>query len=349
MCLRATFTGVVIALLVSALAAPTPAAAAVIARSAARHLLALAGTPVFADAYDAAASEPRVSLGRDGRLTVLLLGSDWRPSRGGERTDTIIVMSINPKSGEMAAVSIPRDTARIPLPNGSTYSGRVNALFGHFRARFRSREAGLLELKRTLAHVLKIEIDHYAMLRFDGYESLVDEIDGVRVDVRSAVRDWVHFPVAEDWELRGTSTPQCTNLYKTVAYSGQPGYYCHRALYYVQSRKGPANSDFKRTRRAQDIVAAALGRVHGRGSGANLEALMAAIGSTRSGRQLTTDIPINMSNALYMYGLAGKVNLTRQAVLSPSKYSARIPGTQRYQLRLAAVRQLTRAWFAPVR
>lgn len=37
----------------------------------------------------------------DGRLTVLLLGSDHRPTLSGERTDVIMVMTINPNTGNM--------------------------------------------------------------------------------------------------------------------------------------------------------------------------------------------------------------------------------------------------------
>ncbi len=65
--------------------------------------------------------------GRDlgqGRLTVLLLGSDKfnsscnnRGDLGGERTDTIMFATINPQTGRVALASLPRDT--IQLPSGT--------------------------------------------------------------------------------------------------------------------------------------------------------------------------------------------------------------------------------------
>ena len=64
-------------------------------------------------------SRPRpglpIDLGKDGRLTVLLLGSDWRKTGGGERTDVMMVATIDPTNGLAAVASIPRDMERIPL------------------------------------------------------------------------------------------------------------------------------------------------------------------------------------------------------------------------------------------
>src|SRR5689334_11607352 len=57
-------------------------------------------------------------LGTDGRFTVLLLGSDYRPAHPGNRTDTIMVVSVDSSTGSVAAASIPRDTANFPLPGG---------------------------------------------------------------------------------------------------------------------------------------------------------------------------------------------------------------------------------------
>src|SRR5688572_29085410 len=57
-------------------------------------------------------------LGTDGRLTVLLLGSDYRPAHPGNRTDAIIVVSVDPTTGEAAGFSVPRDTSGFPLAKG---------------------------------------------------------------------------------------------------------------------------------------------------------------------------------------------------------------------------------------
>ena len=57
-------------------------------------------------------------LGRDGRFTVLLLGSDAGPSRVGARTDSMILLSIDPRTRSALMIGIPRNLDRIPFPPG---------------------------------------------------------------------------------------------------------------------------------------------------------------------------------------------------------------------------------------
>ncbi len=100
-----------------------------------------------------------VSTGSDGRLTILLLGSDSRTG-GVSRTDTIMVFSV--RGNSISIASIPRDTGRIPNPSGGTYSARVNALF---------RQLGANEFMRVMENLLGIEIDHYALVTFFGFHA----------------------------------------------------------------------------------------------------------------------------------------------------------------------------------
>ena len=68
-----------------------------------------------------------IDYGTDGRLSVMVIGSDYRPWKGGERMDAVMVATINPSTHQMAAVSIPRDTAVLPLPNNDPWKGRRGA------------------------------------------------------------------------------------------------------------------------------------------------------------------------------------------------------------------------------
>ena len=76
-------------------------------------------------------------LGTDGRLTVLLLGSDRfdaactdRGGLGGERTDTIMFATINPRNGKVAMASLPRDTIQVPIGPGQVYGPKITGRFG---------------------------------------------------------------------------------------------------------------------------------------------------------------------------------------------------------------------------
>jgi anionic cell wall polymer biosynthesis LytR-Cps2A-Psr (LCP) family protein len=305
-----------------------------------------------------AAQASSVSHGKDGRLTVLLLGSDYRPTLAGERTDVIMVMTINPKNGRMAAVSIPRDIAQVRLPNGSVYSGRVNGMYAYYKKTL-GKAAALARFESIIEHNLQVEIDHHALIRFNGLTALIDEVNGLSVDISREIRDpkfWddpnkprgIFFPQANDWPLKG-SAPMCNGLYRTKAYTGQLGYKCERALVYVRSRKGAGNSDFKRARRQQGVVAAAIEKVIHRGNGANLASLLGR--ANNLGNAFYTDIPLTLANANQLYGLLNGSVLPndRRVVLKPTAYATRIQGTATYRLNLSAVRKLTAAWFAPVR
>ena len=50
------------------------------------------------------------------RLNILLLGGDADRGRVGTRTDTVILASINTKTGDTTLFSLPRNTARMPFP-----------------------------------------------------------------------------------------------------------------------------------------------------------------------------------------------------------------------------------------
>ncbi|MFO7533505.1 MAG: LCP family protein, partial [Candidatus Limnocylindrales bacterium] len=120
-------------------------------------------------------------LGQDGRLTVLILGSDLRKGIPGERTDAIIVATIDPASGEVAMVSLPRDTVNVPIAPGKVYSGRINALLGDYQRSSGKKKVALNKLRETLGYAFDIEIDYYAMVDFSGLVRLVDSIGGVRI------------------------------------------------------------------------------------------------------------------------------------------------------------------------
>ena len=68
------------------------------------------------------------------RLNILLIGADQRPSEGTFNTDTLIVVSIDPVTKQVAMFSLPRDTSDVPIPPGparnvfgSVYRGKINA------------------------------------------------------------------------------------------------------------------------------------------------------------------------------------------------------------------------------
>jgi anionic cell wall polymer biosynthesis LytR-Cps2A-Psr (LCP) family protein len=307
----------------------------------------------------------QVSAGGDGRITVLMVGSDWRPgTSNGERLDTIMVMSLNPKNDEIAAVSIPRDTARIPLPpafGGGMFKSKINGMFKWFKKQSGGdRNVALEKFRQVVAYVLDTPIDYVAYIRFGGLDTLVDEAGGVHSNIPLEIRDtgFIHktgwpkgakFLANPSALLKGASAPRCYGGWPKPVTDWTPVPNCTRALVYVRSRKGKVgtsgNNDYKRARRQQTFVFEAIKELrvdYTRAQGVRARA-------TQITSDFYTTIPIaTVSDGLALYQLVQGTTLTRQAVFSPSTYATHIPGTSANQLKLSVVRALCDSWFAPV-
>jgi LCP family protein required for cell wall assembly len=267
---------------------------------------------------------PDAILGADGRFTILLLGSDYRPAHPGNRTDTIMIVSVDPISGAVAAASIPRDTVNFPLPDGGVFTGRLNALYQSLIARLGRTAAGA-EMKRTVGAALQLEIDSYAVVGFAGVRRLVDAVGGVDVRLAKAYYDPFYWVTAHK---QGVTFPAGTSHL-----NGE------RALIFARTRKG--DNDFERARRQQLLVAGALAAVRERG----LERLPALIAAGRN--VVGTDL--SLTSGPEIYAIVTKAHLADAAgvVFGPRKW-AKAVGATTFSLRLAEVRAWVKEWMPSV-
>ena len=77
---------------------------------------------------DVAAPSNQPDLGLGERITVLLVGIDFAPGRDQHLTDTMLVATLDPKTGEGAMISVPRDLYGVPLGDGRVYNAKLNSL-----------------------------------------------------------------------------------------------------------------------------------------------------------------------------------------------------------------------------
>ena len=121
----------------------------------------------------------------EGRINILLLGVGGKGHSGGELTDTIMIASVKPRTGEASLLSIPRDLyVQIPEINKS---GKINAvkLYGD-----KSKEKNGIELlKRTVNEVSGLDIHYYAQLDFNGFIKIVDDLGGIDVYLKNGIND----------------------------------------------------------------------------------------------------------------------------------------------------------------
>ena len=296
--------------------------------------------------------------GPDGRLTVLLLGSDQRPGLQGERLDVIIVASHNASTDKVSFASIPRDTIGFPRAGGGTSGNtRVNQMFRDYRSGSCSKDCALKRFRSDVERALHIDIDYYVYIKFSAFDALVDNVGGIRVNTPGKLVDkWymdeptlpkgVWFPDDSNFELRGLSTPYC-RTWKSSAPA------CHRAIVYVRSRKGTVggrvNSDYRRSDRQQQVVFAAIERVLRRGDGPALSGLRSAVASRddESGRAtFATDMPTHSSTfGLAMYNRLSGASLGPNIVFKPTKFATASGATIR--LKLSVVRNWIDAKMSP--
>jgi LCP family protein required for cell wall assembly len=118
------------------------------------------------------------------RFTVLVLGldsSDARRARGaGINSDTIMIASMNADQSEMTLVSVPRDTVDIPMPDGTTWTQKINAIYS---------TQGVEALRGALEELLQIEIDAYVQIDMGDLITMVDAVGGVRVRPHAPLAD----------------------------------------------------------------------------------------------------------------------------------------------------------------
>jgi LCP family protein required for cell wall assembly len=107
-------------------------------------------------------------------MTFLLVGVDRRGRENG-RSDTIVLARVRPVQREIVFFSIPRDT-RVPVPG-----------FGRTKINHAASYGGVPLLKASLEQWLRIPIDHWVVVDFEGFRRLIDRMGGVPVDVEKAM------------------------------------------------------------------------------------------------------------------------------------------------------------------
>jgi len=180
-------------------------------------------------------------------MNVLLAGSDSRARLtgveavhagkslvGGERSDTIMILHVDPGAKKAAILSIPRDLL-VTIPGTAPRSDRINAAFAI---------GGASKLIATIAQNLGVQVNHYVEVDFVGFKSIVDAVGGVKLYVPAPARD----------TLSGLDikAPGCITL------NGQQALAWSRSRHYEYYESGrwreDPRGDLGRIQRQQDLI-----------------------------------------------------------------------------------------------
>lgn len=126
------------------------------------------------------------------RLNILLLGGDSGPRRTGLRTDTMMVASIDPVSGDAAMIGVPRNYGRVALKDGTvppvTQLGHVYSWGERHADRYPdSSFPGQAATRDAIENLTGLEIDYFVLVDLTGFADVVDAFGGVTLDVAAPV------------------------------------------------------------------------------------------------------------------------------------------------------------------
>ena len=250
------------------------------------------------------------------RLNILLIGSDQRPGDGTYNTDTLIVVSIDPTTKQVAMFSLPRDSTNIPLPRGplanaygGVYPNKINSLFTATRGRGdlvpgTSKTRGYNALKSVLGNLYGLDIKYFVEVNFTGFKRVVDAVGGVTINVQVPVLD----------ENYPSDTGRSARVYIPAGIQHMTG---AEALVYARSRHG--SDDFDRGARQQRVLTSLREQADVASLIPRIPDLLAAFKAT-----VKTDIP--QDQLAKLAGLASTVDTKniRSYVFSYPRYGSQI-------------------------
>ncbi|WP_436792976.1 LCP family protein [Actinospongicola halichondriae] len=167
-----------------------------------------------------------------------------RSSIGGIRSDTMMILRVDPASSRAALLSIPRDLY-VPIARTSR-SAKINSAI---------QIGGPERLIETIQDYLGIPVNHYVQVDFEGFSSVVDALDGVPLYFPNPVRD-----LKSGLDI---SEAGCVNLDARNAL----GFVRSRAYQeFIDGRwRTDGTGDLGRVRRQQEFIVQALDRAFTRG------------------------------------------------------------------------------------
>lgn len=235
------------------------------------------GTPVPVPTEEVEASLPNWDTGDP--FNVLLLGVD---DRDGEdepiRSDTMIVVRVDPTGKTVTMMSIPRDLY-VWIP-GFRHD-KINAAYplGEF---YEVPGGGVATAAQTIEANFGIQIHYFITVDFTGFKKIVDTIGGVIIDVPAPVKD----------DQYPTETYGLTRAYFPTGLQRMDG---TTALRYSRTRHG--DNDIARGERQQQILLAIRSQALNLGLVTRAESLIRDMGDT-----VRTDLNFNQMLALANLG-----------------------------------------------
>jgi LCP family protein required for cell wall assembly len=246
------------------------------------------------------------------RVTVLITGIDSEPRRRTNLTDTLIVASIDPATGEPSMISIPRDLARLEFADGRVYRGKINSLMAYAQDHpTEFPEGPLPALMGAIGHLVGVPIPYYAAVNLPGFVKMVDAVGGIDIVNQRAIAD----PRYGGW-----TDGRPVGFWLSVGPHHLDG---QEALALARSRRGAGDNDFTRARRQQEVLLALRHRLTDPTILPQLPSLISAAGET-----LRTNFPVERIGEVLDLARAIDDSTVERVVLGPRTYASQPPASE---------------------
>lgn len=185
-----------------------------------------------------------IALNKKEPFSVLMMGVDERSGDKG-RSDTMIVLTVNPNLHSVKMLSIPRDTRTEIV--GKSKEDKINHAYAF---------GDIPMAMDTVEKFLDIPIDYYIKINMEGFEDIVDAVGGVTVqNDLDFYSDGIHFPKGE------------------IKLNGK------KALSYSRMRYEDPRGDFGRQNRQRQIIEAIISEGASLSSLTNFQNIFSALGN----------------------------------------------------------------------
>ena len=189
--------------------------------------------------------------------TILVLGTDGGTQKGrsgANRSDSIMLMRTDPGKKRLAFLSIPRDL-QVEIPEVGL--GKINAA---------NQIGGPALALRTVRDLTGLDVNHVMFVDFDRFRELIDAVGGIDITVPRPIR-------SDRFDCPYKTARRCAAWPGWRFARGPQHMDGRRALVYSRIRRNlldPAETDFTRARRQQEVVEATLDKVTGFGTALKL-------------------------------------------------------------------------------
>lgn len=220
-------------------------------------------------------------------MSILLMGVDTgnheRTENWAGNSDSMLVMTINPKTKKTTITSLERDILTEIEHDGETIQAKLNAAY----------QMGGVDLAiPTIEKMLNMKFDHYLLINMNGLAKLVDSVGGIDVENK------LGFPITiQDQETDN----------QIVIGTGKQHLNGEEALVYSRMRYQDPEGDYGRQKRQREVIQAIISKMISLDGLTNYSEILEAVSTN-----IQTDIPLNSSNMMNLLGYKSSLNNIEQ-------------------------------------